>query len=179
MNNELHQIDQNARAGDVVSICMFEGGALHAQSVSPSNSTPCISQNKQYSDFVYEVQMRIIRGDCGGVVFRFNSIGGYRTYVFEICTSGEYGFLFDQPPALQNIPTGNNTSPAIARGPNASNLIAVVARGNDFAFYVNNQAVVDKVLDNNLSTGLIGVFVSTQKHPTEAAFSNAKVWTLL
>ncbi len=50
-------------------------------------------------------------------------------------------------------------------------------RGSTFDFYMNGQHFVS-VTDSTYSEGAIGVTVDALNHPTEVAFSDAKVWML-
>lgn len=74
---------------DLTRYCTFKAGAYHATASSGVFST-CIARNTNYSDFFYEVQMIIIKGDCGGIILRSN---GPMLYYFRICRDGTYAFV--------------------------------------------------------------------------------------
>lgn len=127
-----------------------------------------------FTNSIYEVQMRIIKGDCGGLYFRIGSIPS-DAYAFEVCQNGTYDvavYSNDHPTYLINL----SQNAAIHTGDNQNNLLAVIAKGNSLTFYVNNQKV-GNVSDNTYITGQIGVFAHAHtNYPTEVAFTNAKVW---
>src|SRR5258708_159653 len=53
--------------------CGFMGGAYHVKAPNPNYFDYCLvnaSAHNDYADFVFEVQMQIIKGDGGGITFR-------------------------------------------------------------------------------------------------------------
>ena len=120
--------------------------------------------------------MKILQGNCGGMVFRYDSNTG-KLYFFEVCQDGSY--LFSRYPDF----TGNNvkdlaggSSKAIATGLNQTNTIAVVAQGSTLNIYVNKQKIAT-ANDSTFTHGQIGLFADDSNHPTDVAFNNVKVWT--
>jgi len=61
---------------------------------------PCTDSADNFSDFVFEVQMKIIQGDIGGIVFRGNFTTGNSYYV-KINQNGEY--FLDQQIGTTNV----------------------------------------------------------------------------
>ena len=125
-----------------------------------------------FLNFALQVQMTIIRGPSGGLLFRSNLAGTF--YAFSISTDGTY-FLERISPGsiagkIQITPLARGSSPAINQGINQSNTLTVVAQGNTLYLYVNGQ-YVDSASDSTLTSGAIGVFTLG----AEAAFSNLKV----
>jgi hypothetical protein len=62
---------------------------------------------------------------------------------------------------------------------NQPNIIAVVANGNSFDFYVNGQHIAGPVSDKNAisSHGMIGVYGEGFDATTEVVYNDVKVWT--
>jgi eukaryotic-like serine/threonine-protein kinase len=171
-----------SEAGDSLGNCAFTGGAYHVNAIQPNNSKGCIASSdvplSNFSDFAYQVQMTIVKGDRGGILIRDDTKGN--GYYFFIDQNGNYGFG-----TYSNCPGNNcklrpsrNTSniAAIKTGLNQSNLVAVVAHGSTIDLYVNHHGI-DSVSDSSYSQGHIGVFARDENNPTEVVFSNAKVWT--
>jgi hypothetical protein len=152
--------------------CQFTGGAYHVSAAKAGYSNFCLASKSNFSNFAFEVQMRIIQGDCGGVIFRFQDINNGTFYYFEVCQNGTYTLLESYSNTLIN----NSSSAVIHTGLNQSNLIAVVANDSKLDLYVNNQKITS-ISDSTHSQGEIGVVASYQTGPTEVVFSNAKVWT--
>ncbi len=151
--------------------CQFTGGAYYVSASQAGYSNFCLASKSAFSNFAFEVQMRIIQGDCGGIIFRFQHINNGIFYYFEVCQIGTYTLWKSYSDKL--IDTAS--SAAIHTGLNQSNSIAVVANGGTLDLYVNNQKI-DIISDSTYSQGEIGVETSYQTGPTEVAFSDAKVW---
>lgn len=160
--------------------CQFSNGAYDDVMVAHYGG-PCLAQATDFSDFTYEIQMKFVRTGTsfagGGIVFRSN---GDRYYYFEIFESGKYTL---------NACIGNNCSNAVTEnlsqsipsfhiGLNQTNVIAVVAQGNNFTLSVNGERVVGPVSDSaaTSSHGMIGVYAEGGDTTTEVVYSDAKVW---
>ena len=156
------------------SSCGFTGGAYHA-SVSPHFAIYCFSPIG-VSNFAFQAQMTIIKGDAGGLMFRLHSTSSsLNSYLFLIDRLGYYSLG-----ALQNTnnarPLANGVNPAIKVGLNQSNLLTVIALGSNLYVYVNKQYIT-RVEDTTFSSGIVGVF-ATGANATDVAFSNAQIWRL-
>jgi hypothetical protein len=155
--------------------CGFTGGAYHA-SASAKFTSPCIAPTIGVSDFAFQTQMTIIKGDAGGLIFRFNlAQSSLNSYLFFIDRLGSYSLI-----AIQNNNNArqlaNGVNAAIKVGLNQSNLLTVIARGSNLYLYVNKQYIT-RVGDNTFSSGIVGLF-ATGANATDVAFSNAQVWRL-
>lgn len=158
--------------------CSFHGGAYHVTSTQASDYHRCGAQNiGSFSNFAYEVEMTILDGDCGALIFRGDFIN-YHYYYFHICKDGSYQFSIftQQGPPTTNFPQGY--SPNINRGRGQVNLIAVVAINDTITVYANHQSIYS-IHDGTYSQGQIGVAAENlNAPPTEVEFSNAHVWVL-
>jgi serine/threonine protein kinase len=154
--------------------CAFTGGAYHASMPQKGYIAPCFAQATSFSNFTYQVQMTIVKGDQGGIACRANSNNG-AFYYFHINQNGTYGLEtysgYNSTAVLKQ-----GTSPAIKTGLNQINLITVVANGNGLVLYVNKQQIAS-VNDGTYSNGQIGVIAESTQNPTEVVFKNAEVWT--
>jgi serine/threonine protein kinase len=156
--------------------CQFTQEAYHVSQYKPGPLYSCIDPSRDLSNFTFEVQMTIIKGDCGGIQVRYD-ITKDSDYTFGICQNRFYAFrLFLDPigPHVEMLTSGS--SPAIHAGYNQSNVIAVVANGSSFDLYVNHQKI-DSAHDATFSHGEIALFAGADSNPTEVIFRNAKVWT--
>ena len=164
------------------SACTFKGGAYHVLQSDPTAfNNNCIANATNFSNFTYEVQMQIIQGDGGGIIFRANNTNANATfYLFTVDVTGHYE-IFLCPPgnALCQVLVTSTLSSAIKQGLNQTNIIAVVAQGSTMTLYVNHQQV-KSFTDSTYNHGQIGMVAFpfiTGGHPTEVVYSNAKVWT--
>ena len=156
-------------------VCQFQGDAYHVSQSDPMYFNVCLA-SPDFRNFAYEAQMRIIKGDGGGIVFR---VGASQTfYRFDVYQDGSYDFLVC--PANSNCHALVMITPSSAsnKGLNQTNLLAVVANGSSFTFYINHVRV-SSFNDRTFSSGQIGMIASPLAggQPTEVVFSNARVWT--
>jgi hypothetical protein len=155
--------------------CSFTGGSYLAKSAQQNLAYICYATTSNFSNFVYQVQMRITSGDAGGINFRANQTG-VNDYLFAIYANGSYFLYKGNKNQYQSISSGS--SGAIKTGLNQTNLVAVIAHGSSIALYVNHQQIAS-VNDSSYGSGEIGVSaVNISSGSTQVAFSNAELWTL-
>ena len=156
--------------------CAFSGGGYHSSTPKTNFYYVCSAAVTDFSNFAFEVQAKILKGDCSGMVFRADTNTG-KLYFFEVCQDGSYSFSRYLDFSGKNVKDlAGGSSAAIVAGLNQMNTIAVVAQGSTLTIYVNKQKI-SSVTDSSFTHGHIGMFADASKNPTEAAFSNARVWT--
>lgn len=151
--------------------CQFIGNAYHVIDVLPNGYIPCHTA-LQASNFTLEVQMRIIKGNCGGLSLR-DTTSAAHAYSFQVCQDGSYQlYRFDSFSSGQTVQSGSDG--AINTGLNQSNVIAATANGGTFDLYANHKKIAT-VNDSRYSGGLFGVSANGN---TEVVYTYAKMWTL-
>ncbi len=166
-----------SEGGDSLGTCDFTGGAYHVNAIQQNQGKGCVASTN-FSDFAYQIQMTIVKGDGGGdIIFRDDETKG-NGYYFFIGQNGSYelGTYNNCKVNCTLKPLRNGYSAAINTGLNQSNLVAVVASGSTIDLYVNHHKI-DSYSDSSYSQGQIGVVAFDVNSPTEVVFSNAKVWT--
>src|SRR6266436_2736300 len=162
---------------DQFGTCQFLGGAYHVSTTISSGGHWC-DASPDFSNFAFEVQMTILKGDTGGIIFRDDNALNTR-YVFSVGQNGKCELSIAQGTPNTKILVQPVLSPAVHQGLGKTNTIAVVAQGNTITLHVNHQQIAS-VIDSTSSHGLIGLVVSSYApggYPTEVAYSNARVWT--
>jgi len=157
--------------------CRFIGAAYDVS--TPQKNFPffCTAEATNFSNFAFETQMQILKGNCGGLIFRADASSG-KLYRFDVCQDGTYSLYLHENfsgATAKTLASGSN--PAINLGLDSTNVIAVVAKGNSFTLYVNRQPI-DMITDSTYSHGQIALFAHAGNDPTEVAFKNARVWAL-
>ncbi|WP_165423392.1 serine/threonine protein kinase [Ktedonosporobacter rubrisoli] len=155
--------------------CTFEQDGYHISVTQQNYNTFCTAADS-FSNLAFEVQMRILKGDCGGAVIR--SDGMYTFYAFQICTNGNYE-LDLVASANPNAPTNTlktGYAAPLHTGLNQSNTLAIAANGDNISIFVNGHQL-DHITDKTLKSGQIGLIVGEDSKATEAVFQNARVWT--
>ena len=157
-----------------IGSCKFIDGAYHVIMPQTGQFHYCTASATSFTDFVYQLQMTITRGDQGGILFRANG-GQGNFYYFHISRKGLYGLdIYNNRTFVRTLHGG--FSAAINTALNAPNLLAIVAKGNTFDLYINLQHVAS-ASDNTFSNGQIGVAADDEGDVTEVVFRLAKVWT--
>src|SRR5258708_24765499 len=121
---------------------MFKEDGYHVMINDKGYLAACYpnDQAPSYTNFAYDVQMSIVKGDCGGIVFRLDGTQGAKNYLFEICQDGTNGIYINEG--------SNNTYKTVAsdmpvaafhKGLNQPNVLGVVANGQTFSIYINQQ----------------------------------------
>ncbi|HTD20252.1 MAG TPA: hypothetical protein VK667_12055, partial [Ktedonobacteraceae bacterium] len=117
--------------------CAFTGGALHA--TSNTGSAACVALGSTYSNFVYQVQVSVIRGDLGGIFFRTDQVS-HKLYMFAISPNGFYALYYigqnASGSASENI-LAASISTTINTGFKSKNVISVLARGSEISIFIN------------------------------------------
>ncbi|MFL5699463.1 MAG: serine/threonine protein kinase [Ktedonobacteraceae bacterium] len=158
-----------------IGACQFTGGVYQVY-VTQRGDEYCPAYNTSFGgNFAYEVQMTITQGDLGGLIVRDDTHG--ISYYFRFRQNGDYdlAYYYNSSTHAEGPIVASNASP-FHTGYNQSNLIGAVVRGNSIQLYVNRQ-FINSVNVGNYGSGYIGVFANDKGNPTEAIFSNAKVWT--
>jgi hypothetical protein len=157
--------------------CASMESAYHVSETQAGYFNTCFAQNLQFTNFTYEVEMNISKGDAGGIVFRADSTNT-KFYYFRFDQSGIFSLLLyvDGTGATSRL-LKSGFSPAIAFSPNATNSVAVVARNETISLYLNQQFLTS-VTDSTYTRGQIGVTAEDSSNATEVIFTHAKVWKL-
>ncbi len=162
---------------DIYDSCSFTDGAYHIKLGQTNYYGWCIAEQPSFSNFAFQVQMTILKGDGGGILFRSAGKQG-KYYAFSVGGDGSYELTLyydESSTGQQTIQDG--TSSAIKTGPNAANLVTAIAKGGNIYLYVNKQSIVS-IYDTTYSAGQIGLVAEEGSEPTDVAFQNVEVWKL-
>ncbi len=160
------------------SECAFIKGAYHIFESKRYLSYYCLSPVGTLIDFAFQVQLTLIKGDEGGIIFGITGTGTNLTNVdyFGIDYTGDYSLVNESNQQLHILIHRFNR--VINANPNRANLLTVIVRHGVIYLYVNYQ-YVDSFSNTSYNTsGLAGLFVSEFVDPTEAAFNNVQIWKL-
>ena len=168
----------NTHGWTIANECALTGDGYHVTEAQKGFFTPCDTQNGNYTNFAFQVQMRILKGDSGGLIFRSNA-DVTKFYIFLVGQDGTYSFYYYPDTSGKNVKTlAQGTSNLVQAGINKTNSLTVIVQGSQFALYINGK-YLDSANDNGpAGGGVIGVVSSSLTNQTEVVFSQAKVWTL-
>jgi hypothetical protein len=157
--------------------CAFKDGTYHVSEAQQGFLQPCIAENTDFSNFVYQVQVTLDQGDLAqeGMLFQVDSTNK-DYYFFSIGSDGSYTLaLYNSGNQVTNL--SSDVSPAITTGLGQSNQLSVLAKNGSYYLYANGQYLTT-VTNTGLSSGKIGLAVVDQNTPADAEFSNAQIWKL-
>lgn len=129
-----------------------------------------------------EAQLTILKGNCGGIIFRADAAGHH--YLFQIGPNGGYGiylYFGSSGNDYETLQTGS--SQAIRTGFHQMNLLAAVAVDQEIRLFVNRQLIY-WMTEKSYSTGQCGFAIDSSGAVagatalTEVRFRNLKVWAL-
>ena len=155
--------------------CAFSSGSYHASLYKAGLYFPCIARNTNFANFAFQVQMTIIKGDNGGLIFRGNGSTA-KYYAFRIDTNGIYD-LFSTQDSNHSTELAYGSSSSFKKNAGQINLLTIIARNSSIYFYINKQ-YVGNITDSAYHSGQIGFFAEDHTNPTDIAFNNAQVWRL-
>jgi hypothetical protein len=175
-NSQGHNWDEHALPG--TKDCRFVAGAYEStihESSDIERSNACFAENTNFTNFTFQVQVTVVKGSCGGVSFRGDSKAG-NFYEFHVCSDGTYQ-LYNVDMGIVSSPFAYGPFPAIHKGLGQTNVVAVVAIGNNITLYVNGQNITS-VINSLDSHGQIGCEATEIDNSTTVMFRNTMVWTL-
>ncbi|GAC1379985.1 MAG: hypothetical protein NVSMB33_05580 [Ktedonobacteraceae bacterium] len=171
--NSASNWDEDAAVGG--GGCAFTGNAYHASLYKTGYYFPCIARNTSFSDFAFQAQMTITRGDEGGLIFRGDA-ATTKFYAFRVSVNGVYD-LFSSQDNSHSSELAYGTNSIFKKNVGQTNLLTIIARSSTIYFYINQQ-YAGSVNDNTYKSGQIGFFAEDHTNATDVAFSNAQVWKL-
>lgn len=157
------------------SSCKFSNGAYHISTAKNNYSFFCSADAQPYTqlhNFVYEVQMTILKGDAGGMGFHLSATANLNAYYMRLTQDGYYALILF---GTTNQILVSGTSPAIHTGLNKTNTLAVAVIGTHIDFYIN-RTHIDGITDATYTQGQIALVASDLTAPTEVAFNNVRLW---
>ena len=145
--------------------CDFTGGAYHVSINQKNTFLVCYAQ-PTFSNFAFQEQMTILKGDYGGIVFRTNK-------------DNAFGYRFAFGLGICNFHYGDKqlAESAIRANLNQAYLLTAIARGSSISLYVDKQWVAT-VEDNSASSGGIGLMAGDFANTADVAFRHVQVWNL-
>jgi hypothetical protein len=173
INDDLRNPDLNN--WETGSGCSFTNSAYTATVQVKGFFLPCLAKGIKVSNFVYQVDMNIVKGDAGGLIVRADQ-QNTRSYIFVVGQDSSYSLYYyagNTQKAAQHIADGY--SDLIKTGYNHENTLGVLASGTSLDFYIN-QKYVASVADAKMTSGQVGVLANNYKNATEVIYSHAKIW---
>ncbi|GER88523.1 hypothetical protein KDW_26850 [Dictyobacter vulcani] len=155
--------------------CTFTDNALHSSVFQDSYYAPCIAHDLHVQNFALEIQMTILKGEEGGVIFRSNA-NDKNFYSFRLRCDGTYGLILTRDDG-HTTPLVYDKNTLIKNGNGKTNIVTIIARANIIYLYINKH-YVGSASDNTYRAGSIGVLAVDRQKGTDVAFNNLRLWKL-
>lgn len=155
--------------------CVFTAGTYHVKVYATGYFQACFAQAGNFSNFTLQVQMTILSGEYGGIIFRANDQNKF--YLLQIGTDNLFQLFKYVSNNGDTASTLFSSYSSIIQGQNQPYLLTLIARGNQLTLFVNKQ-YIDTVRDNTYKAGLFGLVAFDKYTLSEVAFSNLRIWKL-
>lgn len=155
---------------------VVKNDGLHVHSVDNEQFYYCEDFTSDYTDFAFQVRMQVLSGDKGGLVFRLDhSLHGF--YSFVVSPTGSYAAWIVKPGASSASGLVSGTTRAVYPRTNQADTLAVIAKGDIFDLYINQQFVT-QFQDATFKHGRVGALADDEGNPTEVVYTNEQFWAL-
>jgi len=140
-------------------------GGVYEMSLLESGDIFWATAGRNFADGIYEIEATPLEGatDNGyGILFRVDN-KDEAFYIFKVSSDGYVFIGLCTDSCAEEKPLVNQdwfSSPAVRQGLGVTNTLRVVAAGQEFTFYVNDEEV-GRVSDDTLAHGDIGLISET------------------
>ena len=163
--------------------CVFQQDGYHVVpfQVLPKGVADCQEKSTRYTNMTISVDMRILSGQSGGLLFYVSSrVIENAGYFFEADTQGNYTISRSQDfgTGLTNVVMqGKTHSAALKTGTGASNTLQVIARNGTLLFYINGT-FVSQQQDSTFTAGYVGFGATAAKagQSADVAYTNIAIY---
>ncbi len=164
------------------NFCHFMADGYHVNMSNADQHALCLNHTS-LSNFAFVVNMVIINGDCGGILFH-HTVNQISTNYYGLSVCSDSGYIF-----FKKFLGDLHTRPSVLWDPyhsdafhirlGQSNTVAIVVQQNQFTLFFNRQRIA-RFSDNDMTIGAIGLTAVTlgKNNSTEVVYTEAQVWTL-
>ena len=162
--------------------CTLKTDGLHAHISDAGHFIYCLNTISPAANIAFQIQMKILSGDAGGLVFRVDQSAADSSadslYFFQVTSTGNYTVYIDKNTSTGQLSfLASGVTQALAAQPGQADTLTVITKGSVFDLYINQQFVV-QVHDTTLPTGFVGVLANDDTQPGNVLFTNEKLWYL-
>ncbi len=161
--------------------CAFTGGAYHLSLSKVGYWLVCTGGSmgvlKSSVNFALQVQISIVQGNYGGIIFGADATPGGASNAYRIDISPVGAYLLYQIKNKQSKVSQEGLDPAIKTGLNQPNVITIIVKNSNFYLYANSQFVISQKL-TAYTPGEGDFEALSPDQPTDVAFSDMKIWSV-
>lgn len=152
--------------------CEVKNDGLHVHIKDPAHFTYCPYDRSSLSNFALQVEMRLLTGDGGGIVFRNDTLGNL--YYFHVLPDGRYNIYIEQG---HKFTSKLYTGQINVFSSNEKTTLTLIAKGSQIYLYADQQFLT-YLQDTTYTSGFLGLMANNSNSPAEAVYTNAKIWKL-
>ena len=153
--------------------CQIQQDGLHVYIRDTDSFTYCTSGLGKFNNAAFQIDMKILSGDGGGLILRGDTTAG-NLYYFHVLPDGSYHIYVEKNHQLTILLSGGTISSFTT---NQRNTLTTIAQGNQLYFYVN-QKLLTTLKDSTYTNGYMGVLSNCATAAAEVVYTNAKIWRL-
>jgi hypothetical protein len=157
--------------------CLFTNGTYHDSILPPAKAPKrqaCLAEEPVFANLALQVDMQILQGDVGGIIFRANGRSSY--YWFSLDSHGCYRLVLLTAAGQAQI-LSNDQFSCLSITMQNTNQLTVIAQNSNIYLYIDGN-FIHQFSNSFLTKGQIGLMAIERTQPTTIAFSNLKVWQL-
>ncbi|GHO91803.1 hypothetical protein KSF_018510 [Reticulibacter mediterranei] len=154
--------------------CTFQGDGYHV--TSRSALVTCMESSHSYRDATISVDMTLLNGQIGGVIFRMSSVpfvGNYAGYLFEVDSQGNYSFSCSSITAGNTVLKEGSIPHGFRSGYHVKNTLQIVMNGSSLSFYING-VFLDQETDTAFAAGTMGFLALS----ASAVYSHLRIYSI-
>jgi hypothetical protein len=170
-SSSLWSVDERSFSG-----CELATDGLHVHLIEQQNLFSCTSGRGRFSNFAFQIDMRILTGDGGGIMFRGDTQAGNYYYI-NVSSDGVWRiFLRQKDQIAAELAEGTAVS-SYRSGWQKKNTLTLIAQGTQIYFYIN-QKFATTVQDSTYTEGDLGVLAYETTVQANVVYTNARIWRL-
>lgn len=157
--------------------CEFAGGAYHAVVQTSGLAAECLSTSAEYADASVQVTMKIISGDAGGILLRYDKNHGTRLR-FIVYQDAHWDFTVASGAGV-SVTLAKGESTYLHSGLGSQNVLTVIDYNGAAYLYANGHFLqsVSESAPGVPTYGFVGFTAFDYGLPTDVAFTDERVWT--
>ncbi|MGH2485406.1 MAG: hypothetical protein ACRDHE_05275, partial [Ktedonobacterales bacterium] len=156
--------------------CYFQNGRYVVEEDSSGFRTQCRLLSPAFHDFALQANMQLAEGDLAG--FAFYVSGQDKLNVgYRVVIGADGAWSLNAASGTAPIPLHTGVDSGFKTGYGQTNTLLVIVRAG-FTYCFVNGAYIGGSGINSTDSGLLGFYVFDNAQPTEAGFSDARIWSL-
>ena len=154
--------------------CNIQSDGLHVRVADTGKFYYCTSGRGKFAAFAFQVEMKMLKGNGGGILFSSDNQGNEQ--YFHMYPDGSYDVFTEQNHKFGSIiAQGTASLTPIQAG--IKSTLAIIVQGNEVYLYLNRK-LIKNFQDATYTSGFVGVGADDKGAPAEVVYTNAQLWMI-